>query len=332
MNERIAFIVNPRAQGGRAGDRLDLLRKAIDRAFGDWSLRVTDGPGHAEELAREAVDSGVDIVAAVGGDGTCSDVVNGMFAGDRPLSRRVIFTIVPWGTGSDLARSIRAPKSLGDALWVAATGMTLPADVGYLNYVDAEGRDRERVFINVAGFGANGDVVHRANRSSKRLGGRATFFKALVGTLANYKPGRIRLDWEGPDGPGTWEGSMLSTFVANGAFCGGGMWVGRGGSMHDGHLDLLLMPEMGLAKSLKDVWRLYDGSAAKVPEVLRARVRSLRAESTEPRGAPILLDVDGEQPGRLPVQIRVLPGALQIRGGWLASPLLPVDQEQFRPR
>jgi len=332
MSERIAFIVNPRAQGGRAGDRLDLLRRAIDRAFGDWTLTVTEGPGHAELLAREAVDGGADLVAAIGGDGTCSDVVNGLFDGDRPVSRRVIFTIVPWGTGSDLARSIRAPGNLADALWVAATGMTLPADVGHLTYRDLHGQDRERVFINVAGFGANGDVVHRANRSSKRLGGRATFFKAMLGSLANYQPGGVQLRWDGPDGPGDWAGSMLSTFVANGAFCGGGMWVGRGGTMHDGHLDLLVLPDIGLARTLKDVWRLYDGTVDRVPEVFRARVTELWAEPQAPGGGPVLLDVDGEQPGGLPARIKLVPGALQIRGGWLTSPHLAGDQEQFRPR
>ncbi len=332
MNERIAFIVNPRAQGGRAGDRLDLLRRAIDRAFGDWSLLVTEGPGHAEVLAREAVESGIDLVAAIGGDGTCSDVVNGLFDGDKPLSRRVIFTIVPWGTGSDLARSIRAPGNLADALWVAATGMTLPADVGHLQFLDAGGAERERVFINVAGFGANGDVVHRANKSSKRLGGRATFFKATLGTLANYQPGRVALEWDGPDGPGEWSGVMLSSFVANGAFCGGGMWVGRGGTMHDGALDLLILPDIGLARTLKDIWRLYDGTAEKVPGVIKARVTELRARALDPAAPPLLLDVDGEQPGRLPATMRVVPGALQIRGGWLTSPLLEGAKEQFRPR
>ncbi len=333
LNERIAFIVNPRAQGGRAGDRLDLLRRAIDRAFGDWNLLVTEGPGHAELLARQAVDDGADIVAAIGGDGTCSDVVNGLYEGRQPVSRKVIFAIIPWGTGSDLARSIKAPGTLADALWVAATGMTLPADVGLLDYQGAGGETCRRVFVNVAGFGANGDVVHRANRSSKRLGGRATFFRATVGSLLNYRTEEVHLEWDGPDGPGTWQGTLLAAFVANGAWCGGGMWVGRGGTMHDGCLDLLIIPDLGLTRNLKDVWRLYDGSMWRVGGVVRTRVTRLEASSARgQRGEPVLLDVDGEQPGSLPVRIETLPGSLQIRGGWLASPLLKPDRAAFRPR
>ncbi len=331
MNERIAFIVNPRAQGGRAGDRLDTLRRAIDRAFSDWNLLVTEGPGHAEELARQALDDGVDIVAAIGGDGTCSDVVNGLFDRRQPRSRKAIFTIIPWGTGSDLARSIRAPGTLSDALWVAATGMTLPADVGHLSYVGPQGEARERVFINVAGFGANGDVVSRANTGSKRFGGMATFLKATVGSLVSYQPGQVRLRWQGPDGPGTWDGRLLAAFVANGAWCGGGMWVGRGGSMHDGGLDLLILPDLGMARNLKDVWRLYDGSVEKVGGVVRARITSLHAEAAESNREAVLMDVDGEQPGQLPLGIEILPGTLQIRGGWLTSPLLPASPAEYRP-
>ena len=72
----------------------------------------------------------------------------------------------------------------------------------------------------VAGFGANGDVVDRANQMSKRWGGRLTFLSATVQSALNYQAPEARLTWEGPDGPGEWEGQMLSCTVANGAYCG----------------------------------------------------------------------------------------------------------------
>ena len=69
--EKIRLIVNPRAGGGRAGLQLDALRQKADRAFEQWELVTTEAPGHASHLASEGAELGFDLVAAVGGDGTC---------------------------------------------------------------------------------------------------------------------------------------------------------------------------------------------------------------------------------------------------------------------
>lgn len=327
--ERVVCIMNPRAAAGRAGERADELKRAVDRAFEQWEIWETQGPGHATELATQALAQGADIVAAVGGDGTCNEVVNGFFDGQRPRRKGAIFTVIPWGTGSDLARSLHAPAALDDALWVASTGMTLPTDVGHVSLQGPNG-PTERIFINVAGFGANGDVVHRANAKSKRLGGRATFFMAAMESLLEFEPSECHIEWDGPDGPGEWTGTLLSGFVANGRYCGGGMDVGAGGSMHDGVFDLTLLPHFGRASNLSRSWRLYDGSAWKVGGVQRAYARTIRARSVGQRS--VRIDVDGEQPGTLDAAFQCLPRALMVRGGWLRSPLLRSERQVWRPR
>ncbi|MCB9761931.1 MAG: diacylglycerol kinase family lipid kinase [Alphaproteobacteria bacterium] len=329
-SERIVCVLNPRAQAGRAGDRVDVLRRALDRSFAQADVVVSQGPGHATELAREAIRQGADIVAAVGGDGTCNEVANGFFEGERPVRRSAVFAVIPWGTGSDLARSVRAPGGLDDALWVASTGMTLPTDVGVVEFVDHDGQPDQRIFVNVAGFGANGDVVNRANQASKRLGGRLTFLQATLGTLTLYEAPDVHIRWRGPAGEGAWDKRMLSCFVANGARVGGGMNVGAGGSMHDGAFDLTVLPFKGRVRNIAESWRLYDGSVWRSGGARRVYATWLHAE---PKGtAPVLLDIDGEQPGRLPAIFRILPGALQVRGGWLRSPLLRDEREVWRPR
>jgi len=328
-NEKIVCVLNPRAAAGRAGQRVDELRRAVDRAFEHGQVWVSEGPGHATELAAKAIGDGADIVAAVGGDGTCNEVVNGFFDGDRPRRRTAIFTVIPWGTGSDLQKSVRAPGTLEDALWVASTGMTLPTDVGHVRFVDSEGDPGERIFINVAGFGANGDVVHRANTASKRFGGRVTFFQATLTSLLEFDPPRVSVRWKGPEGDGAWNGTLLSAFVANGHFCGGGMNVGKGGSMHDGLFDLTLLPTKGRVRNVTHSWRLYDGSVWRVPGARRVYCSEL--EATSESGAPVLLDVDGEQPGALTARFRNLERSIQVRGGWLRSPLLRSERESWRP-
>ncbi|MED5370471.1 MAG: diacylglycerol kinase family protein [Myxococcota bacterium] len=328
-NERIVCVLNPKAAAGRAGDRIAELRRAVQRAFVHGEVVVSQHAGHATELARQAVLDGADIVAAVGGDGTCNEVVNGFFKEGKALRRDAIFSIIPWGTGSDLSKSLRAPSSLEDALWVASTGMTLPTDAALARFQTEQG-PTERVFLNVAGFGANGDVVDRANSSSKRFGGRVTFLQATVSSILGYSAQPVALSWEGPDGNGSWEGELFSAFLANAQYCGGGMNMGRGGSMHDGVLDLTIIPELGTARLVKNTWRLYDGSAHEIGGVRRIRARSLTARALS--GSRVLIDLDGEQPGWLDAEFRVLEKQLQVRGGWLRSPLLERNRERWDGR
>jgi len=313
--ETITFIVNPRAGAGRAGHGLDALRRAIDAAFAEYEITLTEAPGHATHLAREAALAGADIVAAVGGDGTCHEVVNGLIEDGRPVRRKTIFTVIPAGTGGDLARTLQMPNRIPEALWLAGTGITLPSDVGQVQLSTADG-DREELFINVAGFGMNGDVVRRVNNSSKRLGGRATFFLATLSTLKDYKSCTVTVRTQGPDGEQEWRGDLLSGFIANGAYCGGGMWVGKGGTMQDGLFDLTLLPPAPLARQLRDARHLYNGKLHLTEGAIR--MQATRVEILPE--SPVPIDLDGESPGHGPATFQILPRALQIRGGWLPSP------------
>ncbi len=321
--ERICLIVNPKAGAGRAGRELDTLRRAADRAFARWELRVTEGPGHASELARQAEAEGFELVAAVGGDGTAHEVVGGLVqpGGKRP---KAIFTVIPIGTGGDLVRSLRVPRRLNEALWIAATGISLPTDAG-LATVSTDDGPREEPFINVAGFGAQGEVVARANRMDKRWGGRAVFLAATLRTVLGYRPARVAMAWSDEAGAErAWEGELLSCFVANGAWCGGGMWVGRGGTMHDGLLDGVLLEPSPLRRQLPRVHHLYDGRVEALPGARRFRATRVEVRPAgDGAGTPV--DLDGETPGRLPARFEILPRALHVRGGWVHNPLLQAD-------
>ncbi len=320
-SDSICLVVNPRAGAGRAGRELESLEQLVKRSFETWAIRPTQGPGHGSELAQQAASDGFDIVAAVGGDGTCHEVVNGLMRCGDSAASRPVFTVVPFGTGSDLIRSLQIPKDTTRALWLASTGITLNADVGWIQCTKPDGALDERHFINEISFWMSGEVVTRVNRSSKRFGGFATFLGATVGTLVGYEPQRVHVTWDGPDGPGEWEGDLMNAFVANGHYCGGGMLVGRDGSMFDGRLEFTVLPPLSLASSAANLPRLYRGTPHRAPGAFRVAVRELTARCTSPNGGTLLVDTDGEQPGQLPLAVRLIPGALQVRGGWLRSPL-----------
>jgi len=316
-NGRTVIILNPRAGAGKAGRGIDRLREAAARVLGDFDLRVTEASGHATHLAAEAAEAGARLVVAVGGDGTVHEVVNGLFHpdGTRRGEADTALGLLPFGTGSDLQKSLEIPSHLDAALAVVARGPERRLDVGHA-HVQGDGADRREVFINVAGFGANGDVVRRVNRMDKRLGGTITFFRAALKTAVAWTPVPLRLTWRvEPHGPTEqWEGTVLSCFLANGAYCGGGMWVGRGGTMSDGRFDVTILPPDPVLTQVLRSRRLYDGTVADWPGARRVQACELTAEPVGHRTATI--DLDGELGGDLPARFRVLPAALIVRGGW----------------
>ncbi len=307
-DERCVVIANPRAGAGRAGAARDVIERAVEGAFAQAEVRWTEGPGHAEELAREHGRS-ADLVAALGGDGTCHEVVNGLMAVE---GRRPTFGTLPFGTGGDLVRSLEIPRGLGRALWVLASGISLPMDLGR---VTAAGGG-SRLFANVAGAGANAAVAAHANASSKRLGGFATFLASTLQVATTYAPRQAGWRWGGPDGEGAISVETLAAFVANGSWCGGGVRVAPQGAMADGALHFTLVPAMPLATLLWNVRHLYDGRLAEVPGVVSRRVSWVEIDDA------VGLEADGETClGTAPARWDVLPRALVMRGGWISPPV-----------
>ena len=320
-DEPVVLVLNPRAGAGRALRQLDELKRVLDRVFSRWSLRVTEGPGHGTALAAEAAAAGAAVVVAAGGDGTCHEVAVGLH-GARAAAA---FALLPFGTGGDLQRSFRAPDDLLGALQLIADTPSRPMDLGLAQLTRPGGPPMGHVepFINVAGFGANGEVVRRANQSDKRLGGALTFFGAALQTALQYSPPELRLRFGGPRGEAELQATLLSCFLANGAYCGGGMWVGKGGALDDGLLDLTaLPPDPALTQVLRSR-RLYDGELDRWPGARRGQVAWVEVSSVD--NTPVYVDLDGECPGMLPARFSVLPGALSVRGRWRSGARAPAQ-------
>lgn len=336
--ESIVVIANPQAGGGRAGARRSEIEAGLARAFAHSRVLWTEHAGHATVLARQvaeqaARDGEAPIIAALGGDGTCHEVVNGLFVDGVPVHRRVVFAVLPFGTGGDLVRTLQVKKNLQDALWVASTGMTLPLDVIKLTFPPrgagpARGAGtsltgmRSEICINVVGFGINARVCELANKSAKRFGGTATFLSSILRALRTFEPVPVTWSWDGPDGPGGVTMETHAAFCANGQYCGAGLFVGKGGSMADGVLDLSIVPKMAALNAIRHLPKLYSGDFNTVPGVVQARVTRVEVSSAIP------VETDGESIGDAPVVIEVLPRSLMVRGGWLKPPFSAPDRPE----
>ncbi len=302
------LIVNPWSGAGRTGRQFDRIARAVRAAIGEFECAFTRSPGDGARLARDAVQAGGRLVVAVGGDGTASEVIDGLVA-SRPRDPAPLFGFIPRGTGGDLRRSLGLPQDLDGAARALAGRGELVCDLGRIEFAGHDGA-AVRHFANVAGCGIAGVVSGAVNRGRKLGGGRLSFMLASAKALALWSDQPVR--WRADDGPWA-EQRITSLSVCNGRFFGGGMQVAPDARLDDGIFDVVVWSGFGIADFVTKRRMLYDGTHVRLPNTRVVRARTVEVEAAS--GARVLLDVDGEQPGTLPARFTMIPGALRVRVG-----------------
>jgi YegS/Rv2252/BmrU family lipid kinase len=241
-------------------------------------------------------------VVAVGGDGTLNEVVNGLV---RSGGTAELATIA-LGTGMDFVRTHAIPTSFDDAVRTAVQGTPRTIDVGRVSYREWSGAEAERYFANVGSVGMSAAVAQRANGMSKALGGKATFFYALVRVFLEWQntPVTVELD----DGERR-EARMHDVIVANGRWHGGAMLLAPDAKPDDGLFDIVLIGDITKRDFVTTAPKIYKGTYLAHPKVDLLRSRAVRVDA--PERLPI--ELDGEQVGTTPVRFEIVPGALRVR-------------------
>lgn len=312
--QSICAILNPTAGNGQAGRERNNIEAALSQHFEHVVVWETQGPQHASELAERAGQQDFDMVVAIGGDGSVHEVVNGIMR--LALEERPTLGVIPFGTGGDFRRSLNIPKDVQRAVYILANGQTRTIDVGTAKVTRADGGSTEKFFINVAGFGANGEVVDKSNRWSKRFGGRVTFLNATLHTTFTYHAPKVQIQWTLNNETQSWTGEMLSCFIANASYCGGGMQVAPDSALGDGQLHFRLLPKLSVASQLIHLPKLYNDEIHKVDGAIAAPVMSVKAAAN--RNQKVQIDLDGELSGMLPAEFGLIAQALNVQGGWQA--------------
>jgi YegS/Rv2252/BmrU family lipid kinase len=253
------------------------------------------------DLAREAADGGADLVVAVGGDGTLNEAVNGLMR----ARRRPELATLPIGTGMDFVRTYGIPRRFDDAVRTAVDGTAREIDVGRVTYRAWSGEEAERWFANVSSVGMSGAVAQRANAMSKALGGKATFFYALVRVFLAWENSEVVVEVEGE----TRRARMHDVVVANGQWHGGGMWLAPEAQPDDGLFDVLLIGDITRPDFARSALKIYRGTHLAHPKVDLLRSPWVRVDASE----PLPIELDGEQPGTTPARFEVEHRALRLR-------------------
>jgi len=311
----VAAVVNPRSGGGRTGRAWRVISQTIEKELGPVRTHFTAAPSTpqflpAAELTSRALKAGAQLVIAVGGDGTIDEVVNGFFEDGAPINPEAHLAILNAGTGGDFRRTFDMPEETAEGVKRIASGDTRRIDIGKLTFIAEDGQETTRYFNNIASFGLSGETVRAVNNATwqKSFGGNFAFTWATLMTAWRHKPRPVKIETD--EGFETVANIGLAA-VANGRYFGSGLKVAPDAEPDDGLFDLVIMRNLGFMDLLTGGGDLREGKHVNGPKVEVVRARSVTAT---PLGTePVLIDVDGEGPGRLPARFEILPGALTLR-------------------
>jgi len=290
VGRHLMAIFNSHSGGGEYRRDLPLILDSLRGLGYDVEERETAGVGDATRFAREAVQQGLDLVCAIGGDGTVNETINGLAGAEVPLA------IVPTGTVNVLAMELGIPLEPPDAVKLL--------EVGTVSWIDL-GLAGDRYFGLMAGVGMDAAVVASLNPVLKKAFKEAAF---AVQGLANYltkEEPLIRVT--------TAERTVEGYFAVfgNSSNYGGGFGITPLADMRDGLLDVCVLKDKSF---LSTIW--YWSAALINAHIKHPKVEYFRTEAAEivtvEEGKEVLVQTDGEMAGKLPLTCRVVPRSLHV--------------------
>lgn len=289
---RICLICNPTAKSGAAAKTIETVIGQLKEQNADYTVKTTQYPCHATELAKEALKEQYDVIAAVGGDGTVREVALGL------IGTEAVLGILPCGTGNDFSRPLGISTDLSSAIDVLLNGED--------HYVDA-GQANEQIFFNVAGFGFDVDVLDYTELyKPKHKNGSIAYLRGVLKAMFDLKLRKTTLEFQ----DGTIEKNCLLTAAGNGTHFGGGMMVTPLADYQDGLLDICIIHDVNRFNLLTVLPRFMRGKHLGFHKLVTYRKEPWVKITCDPVSR---IEVDGERMDGTPVTFRILPNALKIR-------------------
>lgn len=295
---KIKVILNPYANRWGAKEKVGAVEAALTAVPLHYDLVITDKPQVGIQVARQAALDGYDAVIAAGGDGTISEIVNGLMQASS-AEPTVPLGIIPIGSANDFSKMVNLPDDIIGAVQVIAAGYTRAIDVGEIQLPD-----RVHYFNNNSAV-AMEPMITLEHIKIKRISGELRYYVALLKGIIKLKAWQMRLTWD----DGRYEGPTYLLSLCNSPRTGGFM-MAPGALVDDGRFDFVLAPEVSKATVVAILLRLLKGVHVAHPQVTFKRTSRLTIESQP--GTP--LHADGEILGTAVSSItyQVLPGKLTL--------------------
>ena len=285
---KIKIIVNPKSGIGKQQQINDLIKTHLDHSKFDWTLVYTERRNHAKELAKTAVKESIDVVLAVGGDGTINEI------GSQLVNTTTSLGILPAGSGNGLARHLGISNNISLAIKGFNQHTIKKMDVGVLN---------NNYFFNTAGIGFDALIADKFLNLKKR--GLMSYIKTTLKTYFSYHPINYQILTNNEE---IAKKAFLITF-ANSSQYGNHATIAPGAIIDDGFLDMCILEKFDITAIPLLAYRLFTGSIDKSNKINTIKGTAFTVNPEEKSFAHI----DGEPiVVNRSIDVKILPQALKI--------------------
>jgi diacylglycerol kinase (ATP) len=297
----VIVFVNTEAGGGRARAVLPHIAELFQSFPVHAQFVMTNSAVELESSAREAVSQGQRVLLAMGGDGTLQALVNAAFGAD------VLLGVLPVGGGNDFAAALGLPSDP-----VRATEAVLLGQTRFVDLVRVRtGEGRTRLYVGGGGVGLDAEAARYASGAYRRVPGRFRYIASALRALAAYVPIDISIELPGDD-HARFESKALLAAVLNTPTYGAGLRLAPAASIDDGFLDIVMIEELSKIEVLRLLPRLMGSGNLRTARVKRWRAQRVRLTTNR----PCPFHGDGEILGTTPLEIEVVPRAIQVLAAW----------------
>jgi YegS/Rv2252/BmrU family lipid kinase len=292
-----ALIFNP-ASGRRRNARETKVQRAADslrRWIGRVDVRATAAKGDATKLAAEAVQTGCDLIAVCGGDGTINEVVRGM------LGARTNLMILPAGTANVLAEEVGLPAAPEKAAALLPKLVEYPVQLGVVRYENPKPGFRH--FLLMCGVGVDASIVyHLDTRLKEYLGQGAYFLGSLEQLQREFYPFHIHVNGQ------TYESTFA--LVSKSSQYGGKLVLTPQAHLLADKFQTVIFQGASPLRYVGYLAQIATRTLDQFPDV--SFHETDRIELTTSAGRPVYIEVDGEYAGRLPAVVEAAEERLSL--------------------
>ena len=274
--KRIVFIMNPISGTQNKAGIPELIERTLDHEQFSYELRLTEHAGHASEIANEAKEQGVDIVVAIGGDGTVNEVARAIVHSNTALG------IMPCGSGNGLARHLLLPMNLKKSIEILNRCEIHELDYGIIN---------GHAFFCTCGMGFDAFVSQKFAEAGKR--GPITYVENVLREGLKYKPETYEIQ----DEQGTTRAKAFLISCANSSQYGNNAYIAPQASMSDGLLDVIIMEPFDVLEAPQISIEMFNKTLDKNSKIKTFKCQRLHIHRKQPGfihfdGDPVMTDAD----------------------------------------